>query len=128
MENVPSKRRVCHPSYVCKSQNSARRRVRQVKEADEDAHRFAGELLLPEEIVRAEVVHPITLSSLLPYRAKRKVSVQFLIRRLVDLEIISQNQYRYLMMQVSSRGWRTHEPGDETRPILEVIQSYPRSF
>lgn len=28
-----------------------------VKEADEEAHRFAGGLLLPEEIVRAEVVH-----------------------------------------------------------------------
>ena len=92
-----------------------------VKEADEEAHRFAGELLLPEEVVRAEVVHPITLSSLLPYRAKRKVSLQFLIRRLADLEIISQNQYRYLMMQVSSRGWRTHEPGDET-----VVQEQPK--
>lgn len=92
-----------------------------VKEADDEARRFAGELLLPEEVVRTEIVHPITLSSLLTHRAKRKVSVQFLIRRLADLTIISQNQYRYLMMQVSSRGWRMHEPGDET-----VIQEQPR--
>jgi len=92
-----------------------------VKEADEEARRFVGELLLPEEVMREEAVHPITLSGLLPHRAKHRVSLQFLIRRVLDLDIISQNQYRYLMMQVSSRGWRTQEPGDEA-----VIQEKPR--
>jgi Zn-dependent peptidase ImmA (M78 family)/transcriptional regulator with XRE-family HTH domain len=92
-----------------------------VKEADEEARRFAGELLLPEEMVRQEISHPITLSGLLPYRARHKVSAQFLIRRVLDLEIISSNQYRYLMMQVSSRGWRFKEPGDST-----VTQEQPR--
>jgi Zn-dependent peptidase ImmA (M78 family) len=94
-----------------------------VKEADEEARRFVGELLLPEEVIRAEVIPPITLSGLVSHRAKYKVSLQFLIRRTLDLDIVSQNQYRYLMMQVSSRGWRTKEPGDDA-----VTQEQPRMF
>jgi Zn-dependent peptidase ImmA (M78 family)/transcriptional regulator with XRE-family HTH domain len=108
-----------------------------VKEADEEARRFVGELLLPEDIVREEIIHPITLSGLLPHRAKRRVSLQFLIRRVLDLDIISQNQYRYLMMQVSSRGWRKREPGDEAitqeqprmlAKMVEVVYGNPPDF
>ena len=83
-----------------------------VKEADEEARTFAGELLLPEEIMRSEVTGSVTLSSLLPVRQKYGVSLQFAIRRVSDLGVISSNQYRYLCMQIASRGWRKEEPGD----------------
>ena len=108
-----------------------------VKEADEEARRFVGELLLPEDLVRGEIAHPITLSSLLALRSRYKVSLQFLIRRVADLGIITQNQYRYLMMQVSSRGWRKEEPGDtaiaQEKPrmlakMVEVVYGQPPNF
>jgi Zn-dependent peptidase ImmA (M78 family)/transcriptional regulator with XRE-family HTH domain len=94
-----------------------------VKDADEEARHFVGELLLPEEVMRDEITSPVTLSGLVSSREKHRVSLQFLIGRIFDLGIVSQNQYRYLMMQVSSRGWRTKEPGDE-----DVPQEQPRMF
>lgn len=94
-----------------------------VAEADGEARRFVGELLLPEEVLREEITQPITLSSLWPQRARHRVSLQFLIRRVLDLDLITQNQYKYLMMQVSSRGWRKEEPGDPN-----IVQEQPRMF
>lgn len=94
-----------------------------VSEADQEARRFAGELLLPEEAMREEISTPATLSTLWPIRMKYQVSLQFLIRRIFDLEIISESQYRYLMMQISKKGWRTEEPGDAT-----VMQEQPKLF
>jgi Zn-dependent peptidase ImmA (M78 family)/transcriptional regulator with XRE-family HTH domain len=94
-----------------------------VAEADDEARRFVGELLLPEDVVKDEITQPITLSSLWPHRARHRVSLQFLIRRVFDLEMITPNQYKYLMMQVSSRGWRKEEPGD-----ADVLQEQPRMF
>jgi Zn-dependent peptidase ImmA (M78 family)/transcriptional regulator with XRE-family HTH domain len=94
-----------------------------VSQADDEARRFAGELLLPEEVVSKEIAHPVTLASLGPSRTRHRVSFQFLIRRISDLGIITQNQYRYLMMQISARGWRKEEPGDPN-----VVQEKPLVF
>jgi Zn-dependent peptidase ImmA (M78 family) len=92
-----------------------------VAEADEEAHRFVGELLLPEDVIRDEITEPITLSSLWPHRQRHMVSVQFLIRRLFNLEMITPNQYKYLNMQISTRGWKKEEPGDST-----IVQEQPK--
>ncbi len=92
-----------------------------VSEADEEARRFVGELLLPEDVVRAEITEPITLSSLSPHRQRHRVSLQFLIRRLFNLEMITANQYKYLNMQISTRGWKKEEPGDAA-----IVQEQPK--
>jgi Zn-dependent peptidase ImmA (M78 family)/transcriptional regulator with XRE-family HTH domain len=94
-----------------------------VTQADDEARRFAGELLLPEDVMRREIAQPVTLASLGPTKTRYRVSFAFLIRRLSDLGIITPNQYRYLMMQISSRGWRKEEPRDP-----EVVQERPLVF
>ena len=38
--------------------------------------------------------------------------MQAMIYRARQLDIISWNQYSYMMRQISKRGWRTKEPGD----------------
>ena len=38
--------------------------------------------------------------------------MQAMMYRARQLEIISGNQFQYMMRQVSQRGWRKHEPGD----------------
>jgi len=93
------------------------------KEADEEARLFAGELMLPEEAFRLELPNPVTLTGLTTMKRRWKVSYQFLIRRAHDLGAITPNQYRYLNMQISSRDWKKHEPGDET-----VQQEEPVAF
>jgi Zn-dependent peptidase ImmA (M78 family)/transcriptional regulator with XRE-family HTH domain len=97
--------------------------VGDVKQADNEARRFAGELLLPSEAIRKDVLQPVTLTSLTPLRRRWRVSYQFLVRRLYDLQIVTPNQYKYLLMQISSRGWKKVEPGD-----LDVIQEEPLAF
>ncbi|HEX5283116.1 MAG TPA: XRE family transcriptional regulator [Bryocella sp.] len=79
------------------------------EEAERQAHQFAAELLLPETVMRSEITTPITLSSLAPLKPKWRVSIQALIRRSFDLQMISERQYRYLFEQLSARGMRRDE-------------------
>lgn len=39
-------------------------------------------------------------------------SMQAMIYRAHQLKAITDNQYQYMMRQVSKKGWRTNEPGD----------------
>ena len=108
-----------------------------VADADDEARQFVGELLLPEDVVREEISEPITLSSLWPHRQRHMVSLQFLIRRVLNLDMISPNQYKYLNMQISTRGWKQEEPGDaaiiQEQPkmlakMIEVVYGTPPDF
>ena len=83
-----------------------------VKRLQEEANEFAGELLMPKQAILKEISIPVTLATLIPLKKRWKVSIQALIRRAYELEIISQRQYKYLMQQLSSRGWRLKEPID----------------
>jgi Zn-dependent peptidase ImmA (M78 family) len=78
---------------------------------EREANRFAAELLMPHEAMRAEMRSPVTLASLATLKARWGVSIQALIVRARDLEVISERQYRYLFEQIGLRGWRTREPG-----------------
>jgi Zn-dependent peptidase ImmA (M78 family)/transcriptional regulator with XRE-family HTH domain len=80
------------------------------RDFDKEAHRFAAELLMPEVAMREEIVPPVTLSSIASIKPRWGVSIQALIHRARDLEIITDRQYRYLFEQVSIKGWRTKEP------------------
>ena len=96
-----------------------------VGQAEEEAKVFAGEFILPEDAMRREMSTPVTLSSLASLKPRWGASIQFLARRSRQLGMTTANQYRYLMQQVSSRGWRTakREPGDEL-----ISQEIPRMF
>lgn len=102
-----------------------------VEQAEEEAKLFVGEFVLPEDGMRREMTPPVTLASLATLRPKWGASIQFLAARSRQLEITTPNQYKYLMQQVSMRGWRTtkREPGDESIPqekpqlLLKIIES-----
>ncbi len=79
---------------------------------EREANLFAGEFLMPKEAMLKEITKPVTLPNLLPLKARWKVSIQALIRRAYELEIITPRQYKYLMYQLSLQGWRTKEPLD----------------
>ena len=80
------------------------------REAEDEANRFAAELLLPEAVMRDEITTPVTLTSLSKLKPLWGVSIQMLIRRARDLQIITERQYSYLFKQVSSHGWKVNEP------------------
>jgi len=89
-----------------------------VDEAEDEVKAFVGEFVLPEDSMRREMTMPVTLSSLASLRHRWGASIQFLAARSHQLGITTANQYKYLMQQISARGWRTskREPGDELIP------------
>jgi Zn-dependent peptidase ImmA (M78 family)/DNA-binding XRE family transcriptional regulator len=80
------------------------------REIEDEAFRFAAELLLPEVAMREEITTPVTLTSLSRLKPVWGVSIQALIRRAHDLQIISDRQYKYLFKQINDHGWRENEP------------------
>jgi Zn-dependent peptidase ImmA (M78 family)/DNA-binding XRE family transcriptional regulator len=83
--------------------------------ADKEANLFAGEFLMPKESILKEFSLPITFSNLLSAKRRWRVSIQAIIRQFYNHKIITERQYRYLMMQ-----WHR-----KTEPI-EIIAEKPR--
>jgi Zn-dependent peptidase ImmA (M78 family) len=79
---------------------------------DKEAHSFAAEFLMPKKAMLEEFVRPVTLPNLITMKTRWKVSIQALIRRASELEIITVRQYKYLMQLLSAQGWRLKEPVD----------------
>ena len=91
--------------------------MRSVREIEKEAFAFAAEFLMPADAMRGELVPPITLTSVARLKPKWGVSMQALIHRAKDLDIVSDRQYRYLFQQLTARGWRYSEPANLDVPI-----------
>lgn len=85
--------------------------------------RVAAEFLLPESAMRDHLEPPITLASLARLKPRWGVSMQALIRRAYDLNVITERQYRYLFEQMTHRGWRNREPTN-----LDIGVEVPHMF
>ncbi len=82
------------------------------KDAEREAHRFAAALLMPRREMEAVFARSrITLDELLHVRQRWKVSVQALVTRAYQLNMISEHQRTRLWQQINIRGWRRTEPG-----------------
>ena len=83
------------------------------KSYEDAAHRFAGAFLAPAEKVRAHVGskrHQIELAELILLKQRFGMSIQALLRRMLDLDIISDNLYTQWCVHISKLGWRRSEP------------------
>jgi Zn-dependent peptidase ImmA (M78 family) len=81
--------------------------VLQERQADE----FASEFLMPAADIATELRGKLDLNRLLDLKQRWGVSMAALVRRAVTLMAISEWQYRNLMVEMSTLGYRTHEPG-----------------
>lgn len=91
---------------------------------EEEAHMFAGAFLMPEDDARRRISSDLTLEGFARLKAEYAISIAALIRRARELNIISPDRYRSLMIQLSSRGWRKDEPVRipvETPKLLEEV-------
>lgn len=88
---------------------------------EQEANQFAAELLMPAEQMQQELLPPVTISSLFELKERWGVSIQALIRRAYELDIISERQYRYLCFQIGKQGMRTEEP-------IEIPIERPRAL
>ncbi len=79
-------------------------------ESEAEAFRFAGALLLPQQVAYDEIERPVTLRELAIVKSKYGISIRALIRRCLDLGLISAERRISLEKQVSARGWHKEEP------------------
>jgi Zn-dependent peptidase ImmA (M78 family)/transcriptional regulator with XRE-family HTH domain len=90
------------------------------RQAESQAHRFAGAFLIPADALRAELAdEAITLMTLAHVKARWGISIRALVRRSLDLRLINERKRVSLEKQISSRGWTRAEP-------VEVPEESPR--
>lgn len=91
------------------------------KEMEDTMNRFAGALLIPKEMFTNDLMttSKTDLNFYIQLKRKYHVSAAALIVRARHLELISQNQYQYLMKQLSQKGYRTCEPFDKETPLMK---------
>ncbi|MFE7561087.1 XRE family transcriptional regulator [Kitasatospora sp. NPDC057500] len=77
---------------------------------EQQADRFAAEFLMPHHKILTELKPSIDLPKLRALKARWGVSMAALIRRALSLGVISEWQYRNLMIEMSALGYRTSEP------------------
>lgn len=80
---------------------------------EKQANMFASAFLLPRiQFSRMVAAYPTTVDYYRELKKTWKVSMQAMMYRTWQLEIITSNQFQYMMRQVSKKGWRMKEPGD----------------
>lgn len=91
------------------------------KEMEDTMNRFAGALLVPKELYANDLMTSSKTDLNFYIRLKKKyhVSAAALIVRAKHLELITANQYQYLMKQLSQKGYRTAEPLDKETPTIK---------
>lgn len=97
-----------------------RRALRDEDQREREADLFAGAFLVPGVVARKSISETLTLHGFMRMKAQFGMSIQALIMRGRKAGLISQQRQRSLMIQVSSRGWRTQEPVGVTceSPVL----------
>lgn len=95
--------------------------------AEREANEFASEFLMPEEELRP-ILATLSLSDLILLKRRWRVSMHALVRRAKDLEVISQERYRFFQITFSRKGFTKNEPEPlpGEKPIIwdETIQLY----
>ncbi len=90
---------------------------------EDEANRFAQELLLPERPMREVLSPTFSLTNAARLKLRWGASIQLLVRRARDLGIITDRRYRYLCEQTGALGWRKREPAN-----LDIPVEQPRVF
>ncbi|MGZ9931707.1 helix-turn-helix domain-containing protein [Streptomyces sp. NC-S4] len=95
------------------------------KVVENQAHRFAAELLLPEEELRDLLPNKADWRILAKLKESYGVSLQALLYRSRALGVMSDVTYRNAVAYLSSKGWRRREPGE--MPAVEQPSLYPKA-
>ncbi|MGQ4374791.1 ImmA/IrrE family metallo-endopeptidase [Streptomyces sp. SAS_267] len=79
-------------------------------EQEKQADAFASEFLMPAADIRQSFAGGVDLGRLAELKRVWRVSMSALLRRAVDLNILSDWQYRTVAVEMSALGYRTAEP------------------
>jgi len=87
-----------------------------LKAIEREADKFAGAFLLPSTSFPNEI-YTTRLDAFVPLKERWKVSIQAMVFRCRDLDLIDDDQSLNLYKQISFRRWRKKEPLDDPRKI-----------
>lgn len=97
------------------------------EDQEDEADRFASELLMPAADIRPQLAGGIDLAKAAQLKPYWRVAMSALVRRAKDLGSITDSRYKSLSIQMSQKGWRTREPveieRDEPRFLRQVIEA-----
>jgi Zn-dependent peptidase ImmA (M78 family) len=96
----------------------------QERQADE----FASEFLMPAADIANELGGPLDLARLLALKQRWGVSMAALARTALTLSQISEWQYRNLVIEMSTLGYKKQEPGEIHREVPRAIAAAARSL
>jgi Zn-dependent peptidase ImmA (M78 family)/transcriptional regulator with XRE-family HTH domain len=88
---------------------------------ESEAHQFAAEFLMPKTVVSSELPSRLDWGRYLALKKRWGTSIAALVRRGRDLDVITEHAFRRAMMELSRRGWRTHEPHVGRDPELPEL-------
>ncbi len=102
-------------------------KVSQERNLEIEAYEFAIELLVPEGNIRPYFTK-ISIDKLGDLKSYWYVSMQALLRYANTLGMVTQNQYKYLWIQMGSLGYRRNEPVsipmEKPGLITEIVNAY----
>lgn len=96
-------------------------------DAERAASRFAGAFLFPEHAVRAEFGDRrsrVTTDELLIAKKRWGMSIQAVLYRLNELEVLDDASYKWWCMRINRAGWKIGEPGDEPAEASSWVRTY----
>lgn len=80
---------------------------------EDEANKFASEFLIPTDVIHANLrLHP-SLDDILTLKSKLKVSAMAALLAVFNADKLSDSQFRQYLGILSSRGFRTSEPGSD---------------
>ena len=100
------------------------------RDISHEANEFAAEFLMPEKDIKGDFKDGVTLNILADLKRKWKVSMQALLYRANDIDVITDNQKRYLINQFNSMNIRRREPAELDIPrenpmkLRDMITNY----
>lgn len=93
-----------------------------VEVAEEQADAFASQFLMPEDEIKP-MLYNLRMTTLAELKRRWNVSMRSLIRRARDLNVISQDTYRYFQMDFSRRKYNKVEPVSLPAETPSLIKS-----
>ncbi len=93
------------------------------KDQEDEAQLFGSTFLMPKSAVLASGARGASLTQVLKQKAQWRVSATSYTRRLHQLGLLSDWQYRSLMVELTKRGYRSGEPDGMPRESSQVMQS-----
>lgn len=104
----------------------AGRKSAQIEDAEKQADQFASAFLMPEADVKSSVSHVYSSSQIIKAKGRWRVSAMALTTRLHTLGMLSDWNYRSIIIDLGQRGFRKGEPigvERETSTVLAKVLS-----